>query len=67
MNDALGMRGIQRVGNLDAERQQRFQVQRIPVDAVAQGLAFQQLHHQGGLSVGGAHVVDGANVGMAER
>jgi hypothetical protein len=39
MDDALGMRGVQSVGNLDGERNQSLIVERPSGDAVFQGLA----------------------------
>ena len=67
MNDAFGMRGIERVGNFDGERQQRVQFQRAPRDQVLQGHAIEKLHGDKRLAILLADVVDGADVGMVQR
>ncbi len=43
MDDAFGMRRIQRIGDLDGQRQQRF-LSSGARDAVLQGHALQKLH-----------------------
>src|ERR1700686_5886982 len=66
MNYALGMRGIEGIGNLDSEREQGFRVQRFSVDPVAEGLTFQQFHGNKGAAIGFVDLIDGADVWMIE-
>jgi hypothetical protein len=40
MDDAARVRGVERVGNLGGEVEERLDRQRLPLDAVLQGLAF---------------------------
>ena len=44
MDDAFGMRRIQRVGDLDRQRQQRLSLHRLPGDAVLQRHAIEEFH-----------------------
>ena len=67
MDDALGMRRIQRIGNLDGQRQQRVQLHGTPGDRVLQGHAVEILHGDKRLAVLLANVVNGADVGMVQR
>ena len=67
MDDALGMRGIERVGDLYGQRQQRVQFQGTPADAVAQRHSLQKLHGYEGATVLLADIVNGADVGMVQR
>ena len=45
MDDALGMRGLERVGHLGAELQHFVHGERTAGDAILQRLAIEQLHH----------------------
>ena len=67
MNDSLGMRGIEGIGNLNRQIEQRFRIHRAAVDAVFQRLPFQELHDDEGLAVFLVNLVDGADVGMVQR
>ena len=67
VDDVLGVRHIQTIGNLGADGEQSFQFQRTPADAVFQGLAIQKLHHDEPLSIVTGNLVDGADIGMAQR
>ena len=67
MDDALGMRRVQRIGDLDGQRQQRVQFHGTPGDHVLQGHAIQILHGDKRLAVLLANVVNGADVGMVQR
>ena len=49
-----------------ARFEQRFRVQRTARDAVLQGLAFEELHDDEGLTVFLVDLVDGADVGMVQ-
>jgi hypothetical protein len=44
VNDSLGVRGIERVGDLDSKCEQSFQFHGAIGDAVLQRRAFQKLH-----------------------
>src|SRR5579862_8555631 len=67
MNDALGMRSVQAVGNVDRENQKFFQFQRLALDLVLQRYAVQELHADEGFAVLLADVVDGADIGVVQR
>jgi hypothetical protein len=66
MNDSLGVGGVQRVGEVDAERKEGFHFQGAPGDVVLQRRAFQKLHGNVRFSILFADVVDGADVGMIQ-
>jgi hypothetical protein len=67
MDDAFGMRSVERVGNLDAEIKQRFHIERTAVNAVFQRHAFEKFHDDEGASIVLADLVDGADIGMIQR
>src|ERR1700741_3424151 len=67
MDDALGVRSIQRIGDLDTERQQGFEFHRAPGDVMLQRLPVEKLHGDERFSVLFADVVDSAYVGMIQR
>ena len=67
MNDPLGMRGIQRVGNLDRQTEHSFIFHGLSADAMLQRHALQKLHGNERLSPCLADFVDGANIGMIQR
>ncbi len=66
MHDALGMRGVQRIGDLDRDLQQLIGLQRFSGDALPQRLAFQQLHGDEGPLLVFANVVNDADVGVIQ-
>jgi hypothetical protein len=66
MGDALGMRRVESVGNLDGEIQQRLSLKGFTFDAVLQRLALQQFHGNEGLPIVFVNFVNGANVGVIE-
>ena len=66
MNDALGVRRVQPVGNLNGKREHGFVVQRLSRDEMLQRHAIQKLHGDERLLAMFADFVDGANVGMIE-
>ena len=66
VDDSLGVRRIQRVGNLDAQRQDGLRLHRPAADAVLQRHPVQVLHHQKRLIAVLADLVNGADVGMVE-
>ena len=67
MDDALGVRRAQRLGHFLGHADDLVVLDGAVDDAVAQGLAFEQLHHQVGVAVLLADVEDGADIGMVER
>ena len=67
VNNASGVRRIERVGDLDAERQDRLHLHRAPRDQVFQRRAVEELHHEESLSPVLADVVDRADVRMIQR
>jgi len=62
MNDALGMRGFERFGELNADIEQAIQRQRRTEQLVIKALAFQQFHCNKGLPVRVFNRVDRANI-----
>ncbi len=66
MDDALGMRGIEAVGNFEGEGDDSFVIQRLAADLVLQGQAIQKFHGDEGLLAVFADFVDGADIGMVE-
>src|SRR5208282_3171617 len=66
MNDALRVRGVERIGNFYAQRKQCVQLHGAIADDVFQGRAVKILHDDVGLAVLLANVVNGADVWMVE-
>src|ERR1022692_1356212 len=66
MNDPFGVSRIQRVRNLDGQRQNQLGFHRSPSDAMLQRHAIQKLHGDEGLVIVLADVVNGADVGVVE-
>src|SRR5208283_4531288 len=64
VDDAFCVRGVKRVGELNADVKQTVQRQRTADQLGIQTLAFEQLHRDEGLARVVFHGVDGANVGM---
>src|SRR5580658_1440521 len=62
MDDSFGMRSVQRIRNLDGERQYRLGFHRSAADAVLQRHAIQKFHGDEGLSVLVINFVYGADV-----
>jgi hypothetical protein len=67
MKDSVRVRGVESVGDLDCERQQRVHLQRTPPNPMLQGQPFQKLHGDEGFALLAADVVNGANVGVVQR
>jgi hypothetical protein len=63
MDDALLVRGLERVGDLVGDRQRLVERHRTVVDAVGERRPLDQLHHE----IVGADVVDVADVRMIQR
>ncbi len=66
VKDALGVGSIQRIGNLDGQRQNQLGFKGTAGNAVLQGEAVQKLHGDERLSIVLGDFVDGADVGMVE-
>ena len=62
MHDALGMGRIERVGDLDGNRHQRLELERLVADHVFQSLAFEVLHGDVGAPIVLAYVIDSEDV-----
>jgi hypothetical protein len=66
MDDAFGMSGIERVGDVHGEFEQCVEIERAAGDSVLERFAFEALHGDEGFAVFLADVVDGANIGVIE-
>src|ERR1700722_7626637 len=66
MNDALGVRGIESVGNLDGQREQSLDFHRAVANAVPEGVAVEIFHSDESLVLVFTDVVNRANVGMIQ-
>ena len=67
MNNALGVGGVERIGDFDAQGENRFQFHGAGADQVLERDAVKKFHDQKGAAVFLADVVDRADVGMVER
>ena len=67
VDDAGGMRGVQRVGNLDPDVEQRIQAERAGGKPILQRRALQVLHDDERTPVLLADVMDGADVRVVQR
>ena len=67
VDDSLAVRGIERIGYFDRQGEQAFELHRLAVNQMFQGLAAETLHHDEQMSVVLADFVDGADVGMIQR
>src|ERR1700675_767807 len=66
MNDSFGVGCVQGVGNLDADIEQRLQLDSPAQDHFPESLAFQIFHHQEKSTLVLANFVNGAGVGMIQ-
>ena len=66
MHDALRVRGVQSIGDLNCQLQQFAGLERLSGDVVLQRLPFEQLHHNKGLPFVFINVVNRADVWMVE-
>ncbi len=66
-DDSLGMSRIESVCDLNAEVDQRFLLEALAGDVFGQRLSFEVFHHQEGLPVLLAHIVNSADVRVIER
>jgi len=67
MDDALCVRGIQGVGNLNTQLHHLLEFQRLATDAMLERLAFHKLHGDKKTPCVFGGFVNRANVGMVER
>src|ERR1039458_1780753 len=67
MNNTSSVSGVERVGDLDSQRQQGVNFQRTSRDAVLQCQSIQKLHNDEGFAVLVVNFVDGADVRMIQR
>jgi len=67
MDDAFGMRRIERVGNVDGDGEKGIELHGSAGDHVLQSFALEALHGDEGLAIFLADIIDGANVGMIQR
>ena len=58
---------VERVGDLDAEIEHRFDGLWLAGDGVAEGLSLQQFHRDEGAPVGLVDFVNGADAGVVQR
>src|SRR5579862_4948980 len=67
MNDAFGVSGVERVGDVDADIEKAIDFERRADDNVLESRTFHELHDDEGAAVVFLNVVNGADVGMVER
>src|SRR5271155_187705 len=67
MNDALGVSGVERIGDVNGQRNGCFDLYRPTVNAMLQGQPVQKLHGDERASAVFGNFIDGANVGMVQR
>ena len=66
MDDAFGVGGVEGVGDLDGERENRLGLHRPAADAVLEGQAVEKLHGDEGLLAVFSDFINRADVGMVE-
>jgi len=66
VNDALAVRGVEGVGNLDRECEQALLLHGAAIDQMFQRLSGQAFHHDEEVSVVLADLVNRADVGMVQ-
>ncbi len=67
MDDSLRVCGVERVGDLDAQIEHRFDLQRLASDPVPECLPLQQFHGDEGSPIGLVNLVDRANIRVVQR
>ena len=67
MDDAARVRGVERIGDFGGDLQQLLEMDRPARDAMLQRLAFEEFHHEEGVALIFADIVDGADVGIVQR
>jgi hypothetical protein len=66
MDDAMGVRGVQSVGDLNSNLKRVFKQQRLSGDAMLQRLPIEELHGDVGLSFMLSDFVNRADIGMVK-
>ena len=66
MDDSFRVRCVQRIGNLNSQGQQDFQLERSPGNAVLQRQAVKEFHDDEGLAVLLINFVDGADIRVVQ-
>ena len=66
VNDTFGVRGMERISQLESQRQQDFRFQIATRDKLGQRHAIQKLHNYEGLAVLLIYFMNRADVGMVE-
>src|SRR5580658_6185506 len=66
VNDVFSVRSIERVGDLDGESEQVFDIHGAAVNSVLERLPIQEFHGNEGLAVLLADIVNRAYVGMVQ-
>src|SRR5580698_6388882 len=67
MHNSFGVGSVQRISNLDPQREQRFNFQRTPSNAAFQSDAIQKFHGNEGFPILLANVMNRANIRMVQR
>ena len=67
VHDSLGMRRVQRLGDLRCYRQQQSQIKRLPRNAVPQCRPVDELHRNEGAAVRLSYFIDRADVRVIQR
>ena len=66
MDDALRVRGFERIGNLPGDGQCVLERNRTTLDAIGERRSFDHLEHERRRMIGGLEPVDGRDVGVVE-
>ncbi len=67
MNDALGVRGIERIGDLNGQIEKGVGFESLPLDSLPECVALQQFHHDVGSTILLANLMNRPDVGMVQR
>jgi hypothetical protein len=67
MNDTRVMSGVEAVGDFDADFEEAFEFERARGDQVFECRAVERFHGDEGAAIVFTNVVDGADIGMAQR
>ena len=67
MHDSLGVRGVEAVGDLNADLEELGNIHGLAGNAVFQGLAFEKFHGDEGAAFEFADIVNRADVGVIQR
>jgi len=67
VDDPFGVRGIERVGNLDCEPEEHIGLDGFARDAMPQRHAVEKLHDDEGMAIFLPNLMDGTDIGMIQR